>query len=161
MPTLQLQRNRKMSYRALIFDDQPEIRRILWSLFDGRGYEVFTFPHPAICPLNQEDFCPCPTNQACADVILSDLNMPVQNGLDFLEKQIHKGCRCRHFALMSGDLAPEDIARAASLGITVFLKPFKLTDITAWLDQVEKEIDPQRGLSQWFLESLPEVGKKL
>ena len=40
-----------MSYRALIFDDQKEIRQMLWALFDSRGYEVFTFPHPGLCPL--------------------------------------------------------------------------------------------------------------
>ncbi len=38
-----------MNYRALIFDDMKEIRKILWKLFDNRGYEVFTFSHPASC----------------------------------------------------------------------------------------------------------------
>ncbi len=139
-----------MSYRALIFDDQPEIRLVLWRLFDGRGYEVFTFPHPAICPLHQEDQCPCPANQACADVIISDLNMPIQNGLVFLEEQITKGCRCQNLALMSGELSPEEIAKAEALGIKVFVKPFRLAEIISWLEQIEKGIDPHRHLSQWF-----------
>jgi len=141
-----------MSYRALIFDDEPEIRQVLWRLFDGRGYEVFTFPHPAICPLKQEDQCPCPMNQACADVILSDLNMPMQNGLVFLEEQINKGCRCQNFTLMSRGISSEDMAKAESLGIKVFIKPFKLAEIINWLEQIEREIDPKRKLSHWFLQ---------
>jgi CheY-like chemotaxis protein len=148
-----------MPFRALIFDDQPEIRQALWSLFDGRGYEVFTFPHPGICPLSQEEHCPCPTAQACTDVILTDLNMPAQSGLAFLEGQIRKGCKCEHFALMSGALTAADIARAEALGIKVFVKPFKLAEITAWLDAIEKEIDPQRDLANWFVQRIPGISK--
>jgi CheY-like chemotaxis protein len=148
-----------MNYRALIFDDETAIRQALWALFDSRGYEVFTFPHPATCPLSQEDFCPCPAAQACSDVILTDLNMPVQSGLLFLEEQIKKGCKCEHFALMSGALTPQDIARAESLGIKVFLKPFKLAEIAAWLDQIEKEIDPERNLANWFVHRMPRLPK--
>lgn len=91
-------------------------------------------------------------NQTCADVILSDLNMPIQNGLVFLEEQINKGCRCQNFALMSGGISPEDMAKAEALGIKVFIKPFKLAEIIGWLEQIEKEIDPKRNLSHWFLQ---------
>ncbi|MFZ2631808.1 MAG: response regulator, partial [Desulfosalsimonadaceae bacterium] len=88
-----------MTFRALIFDDEPAIRELLWSLFDSRGYEVFTFPNPATCPMCETEICPCPLTEACADVILSDVNMPVKNGVDFLEEQIGKGCKCKSLAL--------------------------------------------------------------
>jgi CheY-like chemotaxis protein len=96
-----------MNYRVFIFDDQKDIRQVLCSLFDRRGYEVFAFPHPGTCPLSEEEICPCPIEQTCTDVILSDVNMPIKNGLDFWEAQIQKGCRCKHFALMSGDFTDE------------------------------------------------------
>ncbi len=144
-----------MNYRAVIFDDMQEIRQILWSLFDRRGYEVFTFPHPGACPLSEEKLCPCAIEESCTDVILSDMNMPVKNGLDFLEEQLAKGCRCKHFALMSGDFADEDVLRAKSLGIKIFKKPFNLREITDWLDQIENDIDPKRKLSDWFLKRKP------
>jgi CheY-like chemotaxis protein len=140
-----------MSLRVLIFDDDQAIRRILWSFFDKRGYEVFTFPHPAICPLSGEQACPCPVEQSCTDVILSDLHMPVQNGLLFLEEQIKKGCRCQNFALMSGLLSDADISKAESLGIKLFEKPFNLQEIQDWLEGVEKSIDSRRNLSNWFI----------
>jgi CheY-like chemotaxis protein len=131
-----------MNYRALIFDDQKEIRQILWSLFDSRGYEVFTFSHPAACPLSEEELCPCPTEQACTDVILSDMNMPIKNGLDFLEDQIKKGCKCKHFALMSGAF-----------------KPLKLKEVMNWLT-IEKDIDQKRKLSNWFLEKTQKISEE-
>ena len=79
-----------MNYRALIFDDQEEIRQMLRLFFDSRGYEVFTFPHPASCPLSEEEVCPCSNQETCADVILTDLNMPIVKGIEFLEDQIEK-----------------------------------------------------------------------
>jgi CheY-like chemotaxis protein len=148
-----------MSYRALIFDDEKEIRNILWMLFDYRGYQVFTFPHPGICPLSKEEKCPCSTEEMCSDVILSDLNMPVKKGMDFLEEQIEKGCKCKHFGLMSGDFTDEDVSRAKSLGVNIFKKPFTLEEITNWLDQIEQDIDPKRQLSDWFLNKMPEIQK--
>ena len=139
-----------MRNRVLIFDDQEGIRQLLWSLFDRRGYEVFTFPHPAICPLSNEKECPCLEEQACSDIILSDLSMPYKDGMSFLEEQIKKGCKCKHIALMSGDFNDNNELKANLLGIKTFKKPFNLNELTKWLDQVEKDIDPKRKLSDWF-----------
>ncbi|MDY7031147.1 MAG: response regulator [Thermodesulfobacteriota bacterium] len=140
-----------MNYRALIFDDEKTIREILWSLFDDRGYEVFTFPNPGTCPLSQAELCPCLTDETCADLILSDMNMPIQKGLIFLEDQIEKGCKCKQLALMSGSFSEEDLSKAKSLGIKIFKKPFNLTEIHNWIDEIEKDITPKRKLSDWFI----------
>ena len=139
------------SYRVLIFDDDDQIRKFLWKYFDRKGYEVFTFPYPASCPLYEREICQCPTNQFCSDLILSDLNMPMTKGLDFLEEQIKKGCRCNHLALMSGDLRDEDIKRAKSQGIVLFKKPFQLNKIEEWVKEVESNIPTNRRLSNWFI----------
>jgi DNA-binding NtrC family response regulator len=141
---------KKMNYRVLIFDDEKEIRQMLWELFDDRGYEVFTFPNPTLCPLNAKATCQCENGLMCSDVILSDLNMPLKNGLDFLEEQKKRGCKCKHIALMSGFLMDESIERAKSLGIKIFIKPFRMDEIFNWLDQIEKNIDPKRKLSDFF-----------
>lgn len=145
-----------MNYRALIFDDDKDIRKVLWLIFDNRGYEVFTFPHPATCPLSTKDICPCEEQQSCADVIISDIDMPVINGVDFIEEQINKGCRCENLALMSGDFTQEHISRAKVMGIKTFNKPFTLSEINDWLDNVEKKIDPNRKLADWYLKDMKE-----
>ena len=86
---------KKTTYRILIFDDSEEIRSLLYEFFNRRGYEIFSFPNPGVCPISHEKICPCPIGEACSDFILSDLNMPVQQGIDFLEGQIRKGCQCK------------------------------------------------------------------
>jgi DNA-binding NtrC family response regulator len=145
-----------MNYRVLIFDDQTEIRQILWSLFDSRGYEVFTFPDPGLCPLSEAHKCLCLKDQACSDVIISDVEMPFKSGFDFIEEQIRKGCRCNHIALMSGTFTKEHFDKAKSLGIKIFKKPFRLSEMKNWLDQIEKDISPKRKLSNWFLSNIPQ-----
>jgi hypothetical protein len=77
--------------------------------------------------------------------------MPVKTGLDFLEEQLTKGCRCKNMALMSGYLSPDDIERASSLKIKLFQKPFAMKEIDGWVSEIEKTIDPARRLSNWFL----------
>jgi DNA-binding response OmpR family regulator len=141
----------KKPYRILIFDDSEEIRSLLYEFFNRRGYEVFSFPNPSVCPVSHEKICPCPTGEACSDFILSDLNMPVQQGIDFLEGQMRKGCHCKNMALMSGDFTENDVLRAKSLGLRLLKKPFGITEILEWIESIEKTIDPDRQLSDWFL----------
>ena len=140
----------KTPYRILIFDDSEEIRSLLRAFFSSRGYEAFAFANPAVCPISQEKQCPCPEGQACADFILSDLNMPVQQGIDFLEEQMHKGCKCKNMALMSGDFTEDDIVRAKSIGLMLLKKPFGLEEILQWIEGAEKAIKSDRKLSDWF-----------
>jgi len=143
---------KKKPYRILIFDDSEEIRSLLYEFFNRRGYEVFSFPNPCVCPISHEKICPCPTGEACSDFILSDLNMPVQQGIDFLEGQIRKGCQCNNMTLMSGDFTENDIVRAKSIGLMLLRKPFGITEILEWIVSIEKTIDPDRKLSDWFIE---------
>jgi CheY-like chemotaxis protein len=135
--------------RAIIFEDDALIRFTLWKFFDDRGYEVFTFPEPGMCPLHVVQECPCPTDTNCSDLILSDVNMRGANGIDFLEELIQKGCRQRHFALMSGNFTEGDLARATRLGCTLFSKPLALPAITVWAEAIERAIPPERKLFNW------------
>lgn len=139
-----------MNYQSLIFDDDKMVREILQSLFKKRGYAVVAFQHPKLFPLLSTDHCPCSGDQCCTDVIISDLKMPFQNGLDFIEELITKGCKCNNIALMSATLEDEHISRGKTLGLTIFNKPFHPEDIFNWLDRIEKDMDPGRKLSNLF-----------
>jgi DNA-binding response OmpR family regulator len=142
---------KKKPYRILIFDDSEEIRSLLYEFFNRRGYEVFSFPNPGVCPISHEKICPCPIGEACSDFILSDLNMPVKQGIDFLEEQIRKGCQCNNMALMSGDFTENDVSRGKSIGLELLRKPFRITEILEWIDGIEKTINRNRKLTDWFL----------
>ena len=137
------------SYRILVFDDQQEILNLLKAVLDSRGgYEVLTYLHPGACPIFDNESCSCLDGQSCTDIILTDINMPVMRGIDFIEKQIEKGCQCRHLALMSGDYTLDDMQRASELGLKFFKKPFAIADVFDWLDQIEQKINPQRQLTE-------------
>ncbi|MFH0909403.1 MAG: response regulator [bacterium] len=138
-----------MRPRVLIFDDDPLIRQMLWAVCDRRGYEVFTFPDPGLCPLDAKGQCPCESGTSCTDIIISDLEMPCVKGLDFVETLLGNGCHCRHIALMSGAWSDHNVARARELGCKLFAKPFPISEITEWLVQVERALSPDRQLHDW------------
>lgn len=146
----------KRNYRVLIFDDQKMIRELSWNAFDARGYEVFTFPNPAVCPLSEQHHCPCGKDQACSDIIISDIEMPLKDGMTFVEEQINKGCKCKNIALMSGSFTDDDIEKAKSLGIPIFEKPFPISKIMEWVDNIEKDLNPDKKLTNSFLEQSKE-----
>jgi len=77
--------------------------------------------------------------------------MPVQRGIDFLEEQIRKGCQCNNMTLMSGDFTENDVLRAKSIGLKLLRKPFDITEVFEWIKGIEKTIDPDRKLTDWFL----------
>jgi len=138
-----------MRLRAVIFDDEPAMRHVLWMLCDRRGYEVFTFPTPALCPLYAMHRCPCPPGTVCADLLLSDLNMPEVQGLDFVEGLLAKACVAPHIALMSAAWSEAARARAVRLGCRLFTKPFSSAEILAWFDTVESQVESTRALLDW------------
>jgi DNA-binding response OmpR family regulator len=138
-----------MRHRAVIFEDDALIRFALWKLFDGRGYEVVTFPEPGLCPLHMVQECPCPIETTCTDLMISDVNMSGTNGIDFVERLIQKGCRQRHIAIMSGNFSEADLARASRLGCMLFSKPLVMDALTAWVEKAERSIPPERKLYDW------------
>jgi DNA-binding response OmpR family regulator len=138
-----------MRLRVVLFDDEPAIRQVLGALCKDRGYEVFTFPHPGLCPLHVMDRCPCSPGTVCADLLLSDLHMPEVQGLDFVESLLSKQCVAPHLGLMSARWSPAAYARAARLGCRLFTKPFPLAELLAWLDAAEAQVAPTRALLDW------------
>ena len=138
-----------MRRRAVVFDDNDLIRFTLWHLFDQRGYEVFTFPEPGVCPLHVVQECPCPGDSSCADLIVTDVNMHASNGIDFVQSLIRKGCKQRRFALMSADFSQDDRARAKELGCKLFTKPLDMREFIVWVEEMERAIPSNRALYDW------------
>ncbi len=136
--------------RIILLDDNDAVRTMLSEILADRGYEVFSFSNPAICPLQMMPECRCDPNQTCTDIIVSDLDMPNMTGLGFIENQKKKNCKCQHVVLMSGSWTDQDLLRAHELGCKTLTKPFTFQELYEWLDEVERSIEPTRELFNWF-----------
>ena len=139
--------------RIILLEDNDNVRTALTMLLASKGYEVFSFSKPTVCPLQLQPFCRCGRNQACTDVILTDLDMPEMDGLRFIENMKIKNCKCRHVAVMSGYLNAEAMFHAVRLGCSAFEKPLDNEVLFQWLDGIEKKIPSSRELCNWFCES--------
>jgi CheY-like chemotaxis protein len=135
-----------MKIRALVFDDEKILRELISSVLKRREYEVHDFSEPGLCPLSFDRECPCPVGYTCADIIITDLNMPNITGLEFIENQIKHGCKVRNIALISGDWSEPEMKRAHELGCLTFSKPLRIAELIDWLNECEKRIDPNRKL---------------
>lgn len=140
---------KKGNYRIIVFDDHQEILNLMKIIFGMREYEVLTYLHPMDCPIASHESCICPEGQTCADIILADINMPYMKGIDFIERQLAKGCACKHLALMSGDSTWEDVLKARELDLKFFKKPFEIKEVFQWLDSIEPQINPHRRLTDY------------
>jgi CheY-like chemotaxis protein len=142
-------RTQEMKLRALIFEDNEALRHMLRMILDRRGYEVFAYPHPGLCPLSTLKACPCQSGTICADLIVSDMSMPEISGIDFIYQLIAMKCKRPHFALMSGSWALQDMRPVEQLGCKIFEKPFALSKFVSWLAEIEPVIPKDRGLFNW------------
>ena len=144
--------NPSFKFRVILLEDNDAIRLLLSEIFSDRGYEIFAFSTPAICPLQLVPDCRCNVNETCTDMIVSDLDMPQITGLNFIDNQKKKNCKCKHVALISGSWTEQDLSLAHGLGCKTFIKTSDFKEFYEWLDEVEKSIEPTRELRDWFQE---------
>ncbi len=125
---------------ALVLDDNPAMLSLLKNVLSRRGYTVSAYASATACPHYTAARCPSPEGEPCPDIVLTDLDMPEVNGIDLARALQRKGCGCRHYALISGSWTEEARARATELGMKLISKPFRLSDVYAWLDAIEPDI---------------------
>jgi len=127
--------------RAIIFDDDPYVLNLLEVFLKSFDYEVFSFSNPVICPVFGNTAHSCHNDKPCADVMITDFEMPGMNGVDLLRLQKERGCNLdiRNKAVISGfdgDLR----SRTHELGCSFFKKPFHLGEIRDWLALCEERV---------------------
>ncbi len=135
--------------RAIIIDDDPACRDLLKLLLEQKDYEVISLSNPTACPLFNDAECICIQDRPCGDFLLTDNQMPHMTGLEFVKRQIDRGCKgiVGNKAVLSGTWLDIDLAEAERIGCKVFSKPYKIDRILAWLKEREKNIQPGRKLA--------------
>lgn len=136
--------------RTIVLEDNQTEQGILKYLLTARNHEVVTYDNPSICPLQLDKACRCSENERCTDIIISDLNMPFINGLDYIRNQRVKGCKCKNVALVSSELNEDVRKKAEELSCKIFSKPYDVPEIFNWLDDIELNMDQDVKLSNWF-----------
>ena len=136
-----------MKARVLIFEDNDTLRSTLKSLLEDLGYEVHTFSNPGMCSQYYSSDHSCLVDDSCSDIIISDVNMPIANGIEFIKSRLNNGCKINFRALMSADWNEADLQQAEKIGCRIFHKPFDLQELINWLDHCRKQIDERRTLA--------------
>ena len=134
--------------RAIIYDDDPNIRRLIEQFLKRREYEVFTYQDPSLCPLQHSHDCKCGERELCADIVITDIDMPNVSGIDFINCQASKGCKIKNIAIISGSWSDANMKRAKDLGCAVFEKPFALSALADWIDKCEERIEHDKKAFQ-------------
>ncbi|MBW2519396.1 MAG: response regulator [Deltaproteobacteria bacterium] len=127
-----------MGLRILVFDDDKPICDMLEQALTSKGHAVTTYVNPAEFPFFNEHICPCPTDDPCADILITDIVMPEIDGLDFFKQLKEAGCRPLvngNVAIMSGHLTLHSMGEFNQLGIHCFRKPLEINEICHWVDE--------------------------
>jgi len=126
--------------KILLVDDDEAIVRQVGLFFDRQGYSYRTAEHgaAAIAVLREEAF----------DLILSDIKMPVLDGIGLL-KHAAEHYPATRVILMTGYSDLESAIAAVQYRAYSFVrKPFNLVEIRMCVERIEHELALQRQLEQ-------------
>lgn len=123
------------TYHVVVVDDDLEVREMLSDYLEGRGHKVFSFASgvEAFQFLQQDD-------EEKADVVITDLNMPKMDGLEFVQR-VQKLRSHLPVIMITAFSSIESAIDATKHGAYAYVvKPFKLGDFEVTLKQaVEKK----------------------
>jgi two-component system, chemotaxis family, chemotaxis protein CheY len=117
---------------CLIVDDSPTIRKVARRLVAGFGFEIDDAENGQIALEKCRDRAP--------DVILLDWNMPVMNGLEFLQKlRGAENGKAPRVIFCTTESDVDHIRQAIEAGADEYLmKPFDKVSLTAKLNAVTR-----------------------
>jgi DNA-binding NtrC family response regulator len=118
--------------RVLVVDDDQESRNLLSEVLGANGYSVEVTE-------NGEGFWKALSQDQGKPVLLIDLRMPGENGLELLRKLKQRKIACDTI-LMTSFLTGAERDLACELGVSAFLeKPFRLSELLRVVSELARE----------------------
>ncbi|NOR50862.1 MAG: hypothetical protein GQ530_07530 [Desulfuromonadales bacterium] len=139
-----------MKLRIIVLEMDKGIRDLVTIIAQNKGHEVIALPEPVVCPLYSDLDCCCSQDLACGDLMIISNRMAKMSGLKLIKQQLEGGCKGaaqNKLVLSTSARKSREFSFAKELGCKVLMKPFKLSEISAWIDECEKKIDPNRKLA--------------
>lgn len=139
-----------MKLRIIVLDSDESLRNLLSVIAQKKGHEVIAQSEPITCPIYTESESNCPQDHPCGDLLIVDNRMTKMSGLKLIEKQMEGGCKGatrNKLVLSTSANTEEEIQFADRIGCKILRKPFRIEEITKWIDEREKEIAPDRKLA--------------
>ena len=101
--------------RFLIVDDSGSMRRIVRQFLQNKGVTRIAEAENGQSALELARFQPL-------DIIISDLNMPVMDGMEFLKRvKADPGCRDIHFIMLTVEAVQKTMNQALALGADAYI----------------------------------------
>jgi DNA-binding response OmpR family regulator len=127
--------------RILIIDRDETVRETLGVFSEMLGYEPLYAEDAATCQAIHSANQSCSAENACAEILLIDQRLQTMTGLEFVERQIQKGCKaatnCK--AVMSDALTKQEFMLARQLGCYVLQKPVTYEIFENWLQSISQK----------------------
>jgi hypothetical protein len=128
--------------RVLIFEEDVVTSGLLKTFFNLRGYDIFVYREPLICPV-YKDNVECNLTYLCADVMITEFKIGKMTGTELLSAQTVRHCKLSPLnkALITSEFNGHKRADLGQEGWMVFEKPIDFSRLSMWLDQCEKRMD--------------------
>ncbi|MEE8059353.1 MAG: response regulator [Pseudomonadales bacterium] len=119
-----------MSKNVLFVDDSSSMRWIVENALEAADYTVVT-------AVDGKDALP-KLHERRYDVVISDLNMPNMNGIEFIKQvKIDPNNKFTPIIMMTTDSSATAMAEGKQAGAKVWIvKPFKPEEVIALLDKI-------------------------
>lgn len=133
---------------VLIVDDEPEILSLLRTILNKYFDKIKT------CS-NGREALEVLSDSKEIGVVVSDIKMPLMNGLEFIEKlnEIYKATKC---IVISGFGGKKDVIKSINLGVYDYIeKPFEETQIVNRVTHAAEAY-----IMKKFISLMPELGLK-
>lgn len=119
----------RRSFRILVVDDDPALRRLTSDALQGVGYEVET-ACDGVEALGKLDLL-------AYDLVISDVEMPKLGGVEFYKRVIENfGYLRERFIFITGNLSSPFLSTITGMNIKWFSKPYRLSDLVECADRL-------------------------